>query len=108
MLTRCCSRNSRDFGVVIGAPHILAYHIRSDIGHKKRNQPFHHFQVAHPAHTRYDTHTPCICWRPGPTCAEFNFYSVTAVWPPPPATFVWPSPRSAPQPVHWICFLVPS
>ena len=30
-------------------PPILAYYIRSDIGHKKGNQLFHHFQVAHPA-----------------------------------------------------------
>src|SRR5271170_6618400 len=48
MLTRSCSRNSRDFRVVIRAPLILAYYIRTDIGRKKRNQPFHHFQVAHP------------------------------------------------------------
>src|ERR1017187_2435680 len=48
MLTRWCSRNSRDFGWSSGQPPILAYYIRSDNGHKKRNQPFHHFRVAHP------------------------------------------------------------
>src|ERR1017187_5280597 len=32
-----------------GQPPILAYYIRTDIGPKKGNQPFHHFRVAHPS-----------------------------------------------------------
>src|ERR1035441_1717248 len=56
-----------------------------------------------PAPTLCDTPTPCICWRPAPTYAAFSFCSVTAVWPPPPATFVWLPVQSAPPPARWTC-----
>src|SRR5271154_4614092 len=49
MLARCCSRDSRDFGIVIVAAPILALYIRTDIGHKKN-----------PAHlTTFKSHTLC-------------------------------------------------